>query len=202
MARTTPIYKPCAECGKVFLAKFQFSCEEHQRRCSLACYRKYQSKAWGDPAERFWSKVDSTSGDCWIFKGCRDSWGYAHYGVKGKRTQAHRYAYELTYGPIPAGKVLMHTCDNPPCVRPDHLRVGTNAENHRDAVVKRRHAHGERNSHAILTERQVLELRRRYQPPPPDKPKAKTNIEELAKEFGVSKATAYHAAVGNTWKHL
>lgn len=83
--------------------------------------------------EKFWNQVDKT-GDCWIWTG-RTERGY---GRVGRRGLAHRVAYEFSKGPIPEGLEIRHTCDTPPCVKPDHLVAGTHAENMRDMVERER----------------------------------------------------------------
>ena len=77
---------------------------------------------------RFWSRVD-TSGDCWLWTGLTPASGYGIFAIGHKRTGVHRFAYELTNGPIPEGLVLDHLCRTPRCVRPDHLDPVTQAEN-------------------------------------------------------------------------
>lgn len=107
-------------------------------------------------AERFWEKVDRT-GECWIWTGCRDSRGYGRFGV-GRLAHpqveaAHRMSYMLTYGPVPDGKEICHTCDIPACVRPEHLYAGTHAENQRDMSARKRAATGERHGVHLHPER-------------------------------------------------
>lgn len=87
--------------------------------------------------ERFWLAVD-TSGDCWLWTKATDRDGYGKILVDGKRIGAHRLSYLLHYGEIPNGLHVMHTCDNPPCVRPEHLTLGTMADNIRDSIAKGR----------------------------------------------------------------
>lgn len=81
--------------------------------------------------------------ECIEYEGARTTKGYGQYTLpvgRGKYIMlAHRVAYELAHGPIPAGLQVMHTCDNPPCVNPEHLRVGTGSDNMRDCVEKGRH---------------------------------------------------------------
>lgn len=91
--------------------------------------------------DRFWSKVENSSGaDCWQWLGglCR---GYGEFGIirNGKYTmvRAHRVAWELCRGPIPAGKWVLHRCDNPGCCNPSHLFLGTHVENMADMVKQR-----------------------------------------------------------------
>lgn len=102
--------------------------------------------------ERFLSKVDR-SGDCWIWTGTRASTGYGVLVDNKKRIFAHRFSYELAKGPIPAGLVIRHTCDNPPCVNPAHLLTGTQADNARDMAERGRSYWGQRthciNGHAF-----------------------------------------------------
>jgi DNA-binding Xre family transcriptional regulator len=86
---------------------------------------------------RFWSKVDTT-GECWLWMGSRRPLGYGAVKVGGRVLHAHRVAYELTHGSIPEGFVVMHRCDNPPCVNPAHLHLGTRSENTRDMHAKGR----------------------------------------------------------------
>ena len=90
--------------------------------------------------QRFWEKVNREGSGCWEWQACRQHNGYGQFYVSRHRTsnQAHRVAWELTHGPIPAGLWVLHHCDNPPCVRPDHLWVGDRADNMRDAVAKGR----------------------------------------------------------------
>lgn len=88
--------------------------------------------------ERFWSKVDK-SGECWYWTASRDPKGYGTFGFEGKVHKAHRIAYTLAFGEIPAGAHILHSCDNPPCVNPGHLRPGTHTENMQDKVMHGRH---------------------------------------------------------------
>lgn len=88
--------------------------------------------------ERFWAKVEKTD-SCWLWRGTIGRGGYGHFAVGSRPVKAHRFAYELVKGEIPDGLSLLHVCDNPPCVNPDHLTPGTNSDNQRDSVEKRRH---------------------------------------------------------------
>jgi hypothetical protein len=116
-------------------------------------------------AERFWSKVDHSSGPdaCWPWTGCCSEKGYGQIGAGGSaRTalRAHRVAWELAAGePVPDGLCVLHNCDNPPCVNPDHLWLGTNDDNVRDRNEKGRRARGESLSHTKLNPEAVKVIR-------------------------------------------
>lgn len=99
----------------------------------------YVSQAPVPPIEeRFWAKVNKTE-TCWLWTGAKQRLGYGHISIGNDRfTSAHRLAYELANGPIPDGLFACHRCDNPACVRPDHLFLGTQQDNLRDAWRKGR----------------------------------------------------------------
>lgn len=145
------------------------------------------------PEERFWAKVDK-SGDCWEWTASRDRDGYGVFSDKGQ-WRAHRYSYMLEHGEIPAGMCVMHACDNPPCVNPAHLRLGTNAENAAESAARRRRPHGVGNPNAKLTEQQVLELRARYS-------EGGVTQTKLAAEYGVSTALVSFIVTRKAWRHL
>ena len=92
--------------------------------------------------ERFWAKVQKGAG-CWLWTGCKGYDGYGHFRLGTRSaTRAHRVSWELHYGPIPEGLLVCHRCDNPTCVRPDHLVLGTSADNERDKARKGKRAWG------------------------------------------------------------
>ena len=86
--------------------------------------------------ERFWSKVEKTD-TCWIWKGSVNWKGYGFYRYPNGQ-YAHRFVYQLHYGKKPGKKLVLHSCDNPPCVNPEHLRLGTNDENMAEMGAKGR----------------------------------------------------------------
>lgn len=90
---------------------------------------------------RFWSKVKVREpGDCWEWKACRSEYGYGLFRM-GRMTAAHRVAYALTYGEFNNDLFVLHKCDNPPCVNPSHLFLGTVTDNARDMLKKGRSPH-------------------------------------------------------------
>ena len=95
--------------------------------------------------ERFWPKVDK-SGDCWLWTGAVNQWGYGIASSEGRKVMAHRAAWELTHGPIPDGARVRHRCDSRACVRPDHLflREGERLTDDEVRSIRRRYAAGEK----------------------------------------------------------
>jgi uncharacterized protein (DUF433 family) len=163
--------------------------------------------------ERFWKYVDKAGptpghmphlGSCWVWTGAvcgtqkRPGYGYLTCGSRTDGTRhnlkAHRYAYERFVGPIPDGMQVHHACDNRRCCRPEHLRVGTAAENSADMVAKMRHPVGERRATAKLKAAQVAEIRRRLG--------AGERPAHIAADYGVNHITIQDIARGRTWAHL
>jgi len=133
-------------------------------------------------AERYWPKVDrSEPNACWPWKAARSRDGYGAFHGKG----AQRFAWELTFGPIPDGVYVCHRCDNPPCCNPSHLFLGAPRDNNADRASKGRSA---ARTSGRLTPLQVVEIRRR-------KMSGETST-ALAREFGVSITTISNAANG------
>jgi len=100
----------------------------------------------GGAIERFWSRVAKGDG-CWEWTGARKPNGYGDLTIRPRRWSAHRFAYTVAVGPIPAGMVVCHTCDNPPCCNPAHLFLGTQADNMADMGRKGRRASSPRKTH-------------------------------------------------------
>ena len=84
----------------------------------------------------FWSRIIKTSNGCWLWTGSKVSIGYGDLRINGKHYLAHRLAYELTYGTIPDGAYILHKCDIPACINPEHLFVGNQLDNVHDAIDK------------------------------------------------------------------
>ena len=122
--------------------------------------------------------------------------GYGRFKSSDKVVSAHRFSYELYEGEIPDGKILLHKCDNPSCVRPDHLEVGTYQDNARDRVSKHRHKvmNGEANGMAKLTEEQVIEIKRKL--------KKGYYCDDLANEFQVDHTTISKINTEKLWRHV
>lgn len=143
---------------------------------------------------RFWPNVTVTPG-CWIWVGATHSGGYGTLSMgAGAPAYAHRLSFALFKGPIPAGLWVLHRCDNPPCVNPDHLFLGTIRDNNADRHSKGRSPKGTRHGRARLTEDAVRELRKRAA--------AGEMQRTLAAEFGLSESHLSGILSGRFWAHL
>lgn len=112
--------------------------------------------------DRFWSKVDIRGPDeCWLWLASTNNKGYGQFRFEGTMRYAHRVAWKLTHGSFPA-QHLLHSCDNPLCCNPAHLREGSQAENMADMVAKGRQQRGEGRWNCKLTDAQVAEVRTLY----------------------------------------
>lgn len=147
------------------------------------------------PEQRFWAKVDK-SGECWVWTGWTTPNGYGGMWTPSgtKHLSAHRFSYELHYGPIPHGMHICHRCDNRVCVRPDHLFLGTPADNIHDAMSKGRSTRGEHVHTAKLTEVQVREIRNRAA--------SGVRRRQLAQEYGVTIYAIKSIVERRSWRHL
>lgn len=156
--------------------------------------------------ERFWSKVDKAGkapehrpemGKCWVWLGFRDPDGYGHLKWGGRSPGAHRISWWLHNGPIPDETPhVLHHCDNPSCVRPSHLWLGTDADNVRDRQSKGRGrgASGERNRNASLRESDVIEIRRQVE--------AGEKQVSMARRYRVSQVAIHLICRRKTWRHV
>jgi hypothetical protein len=142
---------------------------------------------------RFWSRVKIIK-NCWEWTGSRHRQGYGRVGYLGNRAAyTHRVSYQLVNGKIKKGLNVLHRCDNPPCVNPDHLFLGTQSDNAYDMFSKNRgnRARGEKNSKARLIDSQVRRVKYGSEP-----------LASLAREFSVTYQTLHYIRGGKTWKHI
>jgi len=109
--------------------------------------------------ERFWAKVSKTE-TCWLWIGAKKGRGYGHIWFKGHMVAAHKIAWIIAYRQVPEGMCVLHSCDTPHCVNPDHLFLGANHDNTLDMLAKHRQSCGEARYNAKLTETDVLEIRK------------------------------------------
>jgi hypothetical protein len=144
----------------------------------------------------FWARVQIAGPDeCWLWNGGRSDKGYGQVKWAGRKQEgSHRVAFFLSGGYLPEGLSVCHTCDNPPCCNPTHLFAGTQQINVADCVGKGRNARGEKARHSKLKESEILAMRKAH--------RKGAKYAELAKQYGVSRATARQAIIGGTWKHL
>lgn len=145
---------------------------------------------------RFLAKVDQT-GDCWQWTAGCARHGYGRFNVtRDKPLAAHRVAYEMFVGPIPTGLHVLHRCDNPPCVNPGHLFLGTHQDNMDDMVRKGRSRapRGEQVKVSKLTESAVRQIR--------DEVSQGRSQRAVARDFGVHHATVHRIVSGELWAHV
>ena len=136
-------------------------------------------------AARFWAKVDK-SGDCWTWTGSRQKRGYGLFRIKGRLHKAHRAALMVSGIEVPAHLCVLHSCDNPPCCNPAHLRLGTKGENNTERSEKFRSA-------AKLTPEDVREIRHL-------RANGATQA-QVAARFGVARETISAMERGLSWSH-
>jgi hypothetical protein len=141
------------------------------------------------------SFVEGGPDECWVWQRSVAGEGYGQIKLTKERRQtyAHRVAYELAYGELPQGKQVCHSCDNPPCVNPRHLFVGSSHDNHQDMKRKGRHLFGEKNGNSVLTEQKVREILALL----PFVPQW-----DLATRYGVAPITISRISRGLRWAHL
>lgn len=161
------------------------------------------------PAElpaRFWSKVKITE-TCWLWTASTKGKGYGQFGDGRINRAAHRVSWEAVNGPIPKGKMLLHSCDTKRCVNPEHLRLGNAKENARDAIASGRvpsgdnhyartrpwlHVRGERVGNARLTAVAAAEIRRLHA--------SGVSRNAIARKFQVGRTTVFHVIKRRTWR--
>jgi len=143
--------------------------------------------------EKFWSSVD-TKYDCWTWRYSKDKDGYGKEKRNYRDIRAHRLSYEMHIGPIPKGMFVCHRCDNPSCVRPSHLFLGSAKDNSQDSVNKHRISHGERRPCSKLKSYQVLQIKEYLN--------SGCTLKELAKRYHVSTSTISLIKTNKSWRHV
>lgn len=133
--------------------------------------------------------IDAKSG-CWVWLGSkRGEYGKVYY--KGRGRAAHRVAWELWVGPIPEKLLVLHRCDNKPCINIEHLFLGSHQDNVHDKCLKKRHSHGISHGNCKLTEKQVKEIRSTL-----------FRAKHFVKKYGITQSTVSDIRTRTTWKHI
>lgn len=183
---------PC-QCGRLMTQGY-LSCQT----CFLT-----KRRSLTDLRERLWANVTRGEGDgCWLWTASTNNHGYGTMSFRCKSHYVHRLSWMLHHdGRLPPkGLNVLHRCDNPPCVNPDHLFLGTHKDNMRDCIEKGRFvcAKPQRGSAAKvskLTESQVGEIRQRYSA-------GRVTSRNLGREYGVDKTTILHIVHRRSWAHV
>ena len=173
-------------------------CNKHAVRLRVTGTTDDGPKAHASATDRFWRHVEKNDGACWLWKGgFRGAYGKMQVGGKCSQSiSAHRFSFELHNGPIPDGMIVMHKCDNPPCVNPDHLKIGTYKDNMDDMAAKGRRVvgslSGEDNPRSKLTEDLVRYIRANPH----------RGHKDIADELGISPNAVRWVRIGRTWRHV
>ena len=191
------IERVCIQCEKIFKIWASDLKVIKGKYCSNRCQLDWQ----GHPdrvLEKFWKFVEiNPETGCWEWAGGKNDAGYGIFCTSKMRIRTHRYCWELFNEPIPQSMELCHKCDSPPCINPDHLFIGTHAENMADMAQKRRGTKmgrpGEQNPAAKLTEEIAREIFAM---------KGQKIARVVADIFNVGTTAVYHIWHGHTWKHL
>jgi hypothetical protein len=139
--------------------------------------------------ERFWTKYTVAPSGCWEWTSTKNNYGYGVIRHLGFLVYAHRLAWELTNGPIPDGLYACHKCDNPICINPDHLFLGTADDNSRDRDVKGRCSAAKLNGNEVIAARQLYA-------------RGLATVSDLSRCFHVTYGNMHAIVTGRTWKHL
>lgn len=187
-ARQNRVQRNCPHCGRTFAVAA--SVASRYQFCSHTC--RVASKR---SPEAFWERVDRSGEDCWPWKSGSPDEGYGAFKMDGRTILAHRRAWEITYGAIPDGALVLHRCDNRRCCRPEHLFLGSYHDNAQDMVGKDRHLWGDRNPRSRLSAGDVLEIDRLIG--------AKVlTLDAIARRFRVSRSTVSAIKQRIVWKPL
>lgn len=160
---------------------------------------------FGDPEVRFWMGVKSSRDGCWEWTNSRNIAGYGMLFYQGRSQPAHRVSWQIHSGPIPEGLFVCHQCDNPRCVRPSHLFLGTALDNARDRDRKGRAGkrpsrkgckglEGESHPMSVLSASDVLLIRARLD-------EGESSV-AIGKEYGVDTSTISSIRRRRTWRHI
>lgn len=152
-----------------------------------------------EPSVRFWKYVAVDSPDkCWPWTGAHHDFGYGVMHDGTRLVGAHRFSWQIHNGPIPDGMWVCHHCDNPPCVNPAHLFLGTTQDNTQDMINKGRYNHvsqpGESNPFSKLTDMEVRQIRQDFA--------GGTSAKELAKKYNVTSVNIYNIVKRKGWAHV
>lgn len=192
--RATLIPCACRHCGREFQVRESAVNRGGGQFCSRTCGAIGRGRDWiPSDQERLWATIRRTEAGCMV----RAESGYTRITTDdGRVLYAHEFAWEIANGcRVSEGLEILHSCDNPPCINPDHLSADTHLANMLDAANKGRMAHGERSGAHLLTDLQVLEIRRLRQ-------EAGMKYRDLSARFGVSVTAIAHIVCRRTWRHL
>ena len=215
---TVQVTKRCSKCGEQKAGSREFwhrqaagkygftsACRDCKRMAHAATREGMPARVRTPMEQRFWRHVQrGAPGECWAWTAFRDARGYGHIGSGGRGAPgvlAHRLSAFLAGFPIDlrpgrgSAQLICHRCDNPACVNPAHLFIGTPADNSADMVAKCRQQRGERRPLAKLTAGQVAEIRRL-------RDAGGITQVALARRFGVSTALVSMVVNGHAWAHV
>lgn len=196
----------CEECRKPFYAAPKQVARGNGRWCSQPCFNASRKARPHKPLEeRFWAHVVPDGDNCWLWTAVRNNKGYGYLAEGApsrRRVLAHRASWEIHNGPIPPGMEVCHRCDNPGCVNPSHLFVGSHAENLHDMLQKERHGSvthpnaaliGESHPMAKLSEDDVRNIRASW---------PQESQRSLARRYRVDRALIRKIVRRDLWKHV